>query len=115
MSRTEQASLSRNPDVREVARLVRDKRKPMCPDCGSYVGHTKSGGKPLPHTNVKTFGWECRNCNLTFPSNCHGRDAPGFNDSMAGFKVEFRDGETRWVPVPERYVQADNNRSEGSE
>ena len=101
---TEQVALSRNPDERQVARLARDGRKPMCPDCGRYVGDTKSGGKPLPETDAEAFGWSCRNCKLTFPSHCHGSSAPGFNSSMAGLKVQFRDGETRWVPVPTRYV-----------
>lgn len=101
---TEQVALSRNPVEREVARFDRDGRKPICPDCGSYVGHSKSGGKPLPDTEAEAFGWSCGDCNLTLPSNCHGSTAPGFNSSMAGMQVEFRDGETRWVPVPARYV-----------
>ena len=107
----EQAALSRTPDVREVAQLERDEYKPTCPDCGSYVGHSKGGGKSLPGILPECFGWECRDCNLTFPSNCDGRDAPGFNNSMAGLKVEFRDGQTRWVPVPDRYVGPDTDRT----
>ena len=108
-----QVALSRNPDEWEVAQLARDGRKAMCPDCRSHVGHTKSGGKPLPDTEVGAFGWSCPDCKLTFPSNCDGPTAPGFNSSMAGLQVDFRDGKTRWVPIPARYVDTDTDRSGG--
>jgi hypothetical protein len=104
-TRVNQVALSRNPEQREVATLERGKHKPYCPDCGTYVGASKSGGKPLPETDATAFGWECQNCNLTLPSTCHGASAPMFNSSMAGIEVEFRDGETRWVPVPARYAE----------
>lgn len=101
---TEQVVLSRNPSVRQVARTVRGEQRPLCPDCEKYVGPSKSGGKPLPDVEAETFGWSCEDCNLTLPSHCHGPEAPNFNSSMAGLKVEFRDGEARYVPVPTRYV-----------
>jgi len=101
-----QATLARDPDERQVAEVARgdEGRRPVCPDCRTYVGASKSGGKPLPGREAEAFGWECRDCNLTLPSHCHGPEAPMFNDSMAGLEVEFRDGETRFVPVPARYV-----------
>lgn len=99
-----QATLSRNPDDRQVAETENDGMKPLCPDCGSYVGASKGGGKPLPDREAKAFGWSCEECNLTLPTNCHGPSAPSFNDRIAGLQVEFRDGHTRYVPVPSRYV-----------
>ena len=88
MSGSEQVALSRDPSVRQVARTVRGEQKPICPDCGQYVGHTKSGGKPLPDTDAETFGWSCEDCNLTLPSHCHGPDAPTFIDILPALKGE---------------------------
>jgi hypothetical protein len=112
MTTSEQTALSRDPETLEVARVEHGQRKPYCPDCGAYVGHSKSGGKPLPGRAAETFGWFCEDCSLTLPSSCHGPDAPMFNDSMLGLEVEFRDDETRWVPVPARYVDTDTGRGD---
>jgi|GEM_PF-1863780 len=104
-----QTDLGRDPTTREVARPDHDERnRPLCPDCGQYVGASKGGGKPLPDHEATAFGWECADCELTLPSNCSGRAAPMFNDHMAGLKVLFRDGTPRWVPVPERFVDDDD-------
>ena len=105
MSRTDQTALSRDPNRRQVAEPHRDGRRATCPDCGSYVGPTKSGGKPLPNTDATCFGWSCEPCSLTLPSNCHGPAAPSFIDTMAGLEVEFRAGHSRYVPVPKRFVE----------
>ena len=101
---TDQVALSRDPDRRQVAEIDRDGHTPICPDCGADVAASKSGGKPLPGIVPECFGWSCKCCNLTFPSNCHGPEAPGFNSRMVGIEVQFRDGSTRYVPVPTRYV-----------
>jgi len=109
-----QTDLGRDPTTREVARPDHGERnRPLCPDCGQYVGASKGGGKPLPGTDAEAFGWECPDCALTLPSNCHGREAPMFNDRMAGLKVVFRDGTPRWVPVPERFVDDPKVRTDG--
>ena len=103
-----QTQLTRDPSDRQLAELGRDGRKAACPDCGQHVGHTKSGGKTLPEHEFGCFGWECPDCNLTFPSNCDGPDAPGFNSSMIGLKLDFRDGESRYVPVSARHAERVN-------
>lgn len=100
-----QAGLQYDPEQLQVAEPQRNGRYAVCPDCKSRVGRSKSGGKPLPGTDVTCFGWSCTDCNLTLPSNCLGPTAPGFNDRMLGFRVEFRDGTERWVPVPRRFAE----------
>jgi hypothetical protein len=72
----------------------------FCPDCGQGVTNTK-GGQPLPDGcgADRTFGWQCRACENTLPSNANGPDAPTFNDEMTAIKVEFRAGHERFVPV----------------
>jgi len=101
-----QTNLGRDPTTREVASHDHDEdNRPLCPDCGQYVGPSKGGGKPLPGHEATAFGWECADCELTLPSNCHGEAAPMFNDHMAGLEVLFRDGTPRWVPVPARFVE----------
>jgi|GEM_PF-4749274 len=110
---TAQTDLGRDPTTREVARPDQDEdNRPVCPDCGQYVGASKGGGKPLPNTEATAFGWECPDCELTLPSNCSGRAAPMFNDHMAGLEVLFRDGTPRWVPVPERFVDDEDDDSD---
>jgi hypothetical protein len=104
VSDTEQVGLSRNPTKRQVAEPDHDGRTPICPDCGDDIAASKGGGKPLAGLVPECFGWSCEKCNLTLPSNCHGPDAPGFNDKMAGLEVKFRDGSARYVPIPVRYV-----------
>lgn len=106
---TAQTDLGRDPTTREVARCdTDDDKRPVCPDCGQYVGASMGGGKPLPDHDATAFGWECSDCELTLPSNCHGPAAPMFNDHMAGLEVLFRDGLPRWVPVPARFVEDDD-------
>lgn len=109
----EQVGFQYNPEKLQVAEVARNGRYAVCPDCKNRVGASKSGGKPLPGTEVTCFGWSCSDCNLTLPTNCHGPTAPGFNDSMAGAKIKFRDGSERWVPVPIRYVEPETDRSGG--
>jgi len=104
---SEQVALSRDPDQRQLAEVDRDGRTPICPDCGADVAASKSGGKPLPGIVPECFGWECKRCNLTPPSMCHGPEARGFIDTMSGIEVRFRDGSSRYVPVPSRYVGPD--------
>jgi len=100
-----QTQLTRDPSDRQLAELARDGRKAACPDCGQHVGHTKSGGKPIPKQDFGCFGWECPDCNLTLPSNCDAADAPGFNSSMVGVQVQFRDGSKKYVPVSSRHAE----------
>lgn len=111
---TDQTALARDPDRRQVAELDHDGHTPLCPDCGADVAASKSGGKTLPGIVPECFGWECRRCDLTFPSKCHGPEAPCLNESMAGIEVRFRDGSTRYVPVPARYVGPEENGGESA-
>jgi len=72
-----------------------------CPDCGQEVTATK-GSHPAPDDcdADKIWGWECRDCKNTLPSNTHSAEARGFNDRIVGIKANPRGGEERWIPVP---------------
>jgi predicted RNA-binding Zn-ribbon protein involved in translation (DUF1610 family) len=94
-----QVSLEYDSSTLEVAEPDRDGRHVVCPDCGRRVGASKSGGKELPDTEARAFGWSCNNCNLTLPSNCLTSKARSFNDQMTGLETEFRDGSSQYVPV----------------
>lgn len=88
---------------RELVEQVRrdDDRGVYCPDCGSEVTASK-GSHPAPDgcKAGKVWGWQCRSCQNTFPSNALKEDAPTFNDRITAIKATPRGGEERWIPVP---------------
>lgn len=102
-SRVEQQTLAARPR-KQVTEPGRDGRKVVCPDCGAHVGHSR-GGHELPDGR-KVHGWRCKDCDNVPPAKCHNRDAPGWNDSIVGRRVEFRDGRDRWVPMLRSSVEA---------
>lgn len=114
-TRTDGEKLGHPEDTttRQIAEPARDELDVICPDCGSSVEQTKGSGKPLPMEDVVTFGWECSDCDLTFPSHCRGPNAPHFTDAMVGIEIEFRDGHSRFVPVPARCANADTDDRRG--
>jgi hypothetical protein len=93
---TVQTPLDRRTELQVVTYEEADRRV-VCRDCGTDVTASK-GGHPLP-SDLRVHGWACSACQNTFPANCHGPDAPSYNDRITGVKVEFRDGETRYVPA----------------
>lgn len=72
-----------------------------CPGCGQEVTATK-GSHPAPDDCEadKIWGWQCRDCENTLPSNTQSAEARGFNDRIVGIKAKPRGGEERWIPVP---------------
>jgi hypothetical protein len=88
---------------REIVEYERgeDNRGVYCPDCGQEVTATK-GSHPAPEDFEagKIWGWQCRDCQNTLPSNTQSAEARGFNDRIVGIKTSPRGGEERWVPVP---------------
>ena len=81
-------------------------RKIRCPDCGQSLGRTH-GGHPLPDDlrYERTFGWRCSDCHNVLPCRAFNPEADTFNDKYRGAMVEFRDGSTRYIPVPTAEVE----------
>jgi hypothetical protein len=91
---------------RDIAEPVRDdERNVRCPDCDQIVSASK-GSHPAPDDAPaeKLWGWECRICENTLPSNALREDAPTFNDRITAVRVAFRDRHERLVPAPMTYV-----------
>lgn len=91
-------------EIVEPAR--RDDRQIICPDCGVVVSASK-GSHPAPENcpAEKLWGWQCRTCENTMPSNALEEDAPTFNERMTAVEVTLRDGSTRLAPAPKTAVQ----------
>lgn len=104
-----QVELTRNPTVRELVEPVfDDDRHPTCPDCGQRVSPSKGGHDLLDDAPAgTTHGWTCDDCNNVLPCNCQGRNAPAYNERFAGIEATFREGHSRYIPVPARQVDDD--------
>lgn len=93
-----QTTLSRASGLDVVRPVSTDDAKICCPDCRSDVAYTK-GGQRIG--DLLTHGWECSACRNVIPCRSDA-DASTFVDGWTGVEVTFRDGEDRYVPVPER-------------
>lgn len=91
---------------REIAEPVRDdERNVRCPDCDQIVSASKGSHRAPDGTPTeKIWGWQCRICENTLPSNALREDAPTFNERMTAVRVAFRDGHERLVPAPKTHV-----------
>jgi hypothetical protein len=94
-------------DGRAIVEPARDDdRRIRCPDCDQDVTATKgSHAAPEDCPADKIWGWQCRTCENTLPSNAVAADAPTFTDRITGLEVEFRDGHERVVPAPAAHVE----------
>jgi len=65
------------------------------------------GGQPLPDDldYDRTFGWRCCDCHNVIPCRAFNPEADTFNDKYRGVEVEFRDGSSRFIPVPTKEVE----------
>jgi len=104
-SGTEQVALTRTDNL-EIVEAIRDGGI-QCPDCRSDVSNTRGA---TAHANLHIDGWYCKFCNNLLPANCDA-SASAYVDGWTGLVVEFRDGGTRHVPVPERYVDTSTAQS----
>jgi hypothetical protein len=98
----------------------------ICPECGHPVGATKGPQRIAsisvvvdPETmkrladddglgdgELVTHGWKCKEHSypVILPQTTDS-DAVGFVDGWTGVEIEFADGRTDYVPVPEKEVE----------
>jgi hypothetical protein len=82
----------------------RREERPL-PDCDQIVSALKGSHRaPDDAPTEKIWGWQCRICENTLPSNALREDAPTFNERMTAVRVAFRDGHERLVPAPKTRV-----------
>jgi len=99
---TEQATLFQGDDALQFATYIRiwedGYAKVACPDCEEIIGESKRGHRARDDT---VLGWKCGACNNVLPCTTD-EDATAYVNGWTGKKFQFRDGETRFVPVREQ-------------
>jgi len=101
---TKQATLERATGTTVDHAVTTETHRIACPVCKSDVSRSKGGQRigELP-----THGWECSTCDIVLPCRSDS-EATTFTNGWTGIEVRFRDGEERYVPVPEYYAEDDD-------